>query len=93
MPDSPRTLESTFAGHTKPTPDQNLHKSFQFPALEKRNFKNAAPRRRTLKMKIKTKRKIMHEHNALCMSNSGFSARLKCKTISQRSLLLDGLVG
>lgn len=36
---SQRTLVSTFAGRTEPTLDQNLQKSFQVPAQEKRNFK------------------------------------------------------
>jgi len=36
---SQRTLESTFAGRSMPTHSQNLQKSFQVPAREKRNFK------------------------------------------------------
>lgn len=36
---SQRTLASTFAGRTMPLLDQNLQKSFQAPAREKRNFK------------------------------------------------------
>lgn len=34
-----RTFVSTFAGSTMPTHNQNLQKSFQVPAREKRNFK------------------------------------------------------
>lgn len=44
-------------------------------------------------MKTKTKRKIKHERTTLCISNSGFSANLKHKTIKQRSVLFDSLVG
>jgi hypothetical protein len=34
-----------------------------------------------------------HGHTTLCISNSGFNANLKRKTINQRSELLDSLVG
>ncbi len=51
-----RTLVSTFAGRTKPAHDQNLQKSFQVPAQEKRNFKKC-PTAQEDKMKTKTKRK------------------------------------
>lgn len=34
-----RALVSAFADRTMPTLDQNLQKSFQVPAREKRNFK------------------------------------------------------
>lgn len=41
-----------------------------------------------------TERKFKkHGHTTLCISNSGFSAILKRKTINQRSLLSDSLVG
>lgn len=33
-----RTLVSTFAGHTMPTHEQNLHKNFQVPAMKKEKF-------------------------------------------------------
>jgi hypothetical protein len=39
---------------------------------------------------LKEKRK--HGHTTLCISNSGFSAILKRKTINQRSVLSDSLV-
>ncbi len=34
-----------------------------------------------------------HGHTTLCISNSGFSAIMKRKTINQRSVLSDSLVG
>ena len=37
--------------------------------------------------------KIKHGHTTLCISNSGFSAILKSKTINQSSVLSDSLVG
>jgi len=40
-----------------------------------------------------TKRKIKHERTTMCISNSGYSASLKRKTINQRSVLSDSLVG
>jgi len=40
---------TTFAGRTMPTLDQNLQKSFQVPALEKRNTKHS---RTLIKMKV-----------------------------------------
>ena len=46
-----RTLVSTFAGRTMPTHDQNLQKSFQVPAQEKRNLKKCSTaRQKTMKM-------------------------------------------
>lgn len=36
--------------------------------------------------------KKKHGHTTLCISNSGFSAILKSKTINQRSVLSDSLV-
>lgn len=39
------------------------------------------------------KEKIKHEHTTLCISNSGFSAILKRKTINQKSVLSDRLEG
>lgn len=46
-----RTLVSTFAGRTMPPHDQNLQKSFQVPAQEKRNFKKyPTARQKTMKM-------------------------------------------
>ena len=38
-------------------------------------------------------RKRKHGHTTLCISNSGFSAILERKTINQRSVLSDSLVG
>jgi hypothetical protein len=34
-----------------------------------------------------------YDRTTLCISNSGFSANLKYKTINQRSVLSDSLVG
>jgi len=39
------------------------------------------------------KRMKKHGHTTLCISNSGFSAILKHKTINQWSVLSDSLVG
>ncbi len=44
-----RTLVSTFAGRTMPTHDQNLQKSFQVPAQEKRNLKKCPTAQEVIK--------------------------------------------
>ena len=44
-------------------------------------------------MKTKTKRKLKHERTTLCISNSGFSAILKRKTINQKPVLSDSFSG
>jgi hypothetical protein len=74
---SQRTLVSTFAGHTKPTHDQNLQKSLQVPALEKRNFKKCHTAQEDIEMKTKTNRKIKHERTTMAIRNAGFGAKLK----------------
>lgn len=52
-----RTLVSTFAGRTMPTHDQNLQKSFQVLAQEKRNLKKC-PTARQKTMKNETIKRI-----------------------------------
>ena len=77
-----RTLVSTFAGRTMPTHDQNLQKSFQVPAREKRNFKKC-PTAQEDKMKTKTKRKIKHDCPTMAIRNAGDSADMKVITLNK----------
>jgi hypothetical protein len=58
---SQRTLSSTFAGRTKPTLDQNLQKSFQVPAQEKRNLKKCPTAQVDIENENKNEKKIKHE--------------------------------
>jgi len=62
---SQHTLVSTFAGRTMPPHDQNLQKSFQVPAREKRNLKKCPTAQVEIENGTKTNRKIKHEstHN------------------------------
>lgn len=52
-----RTLVSTFAGRTKPTHNQNLQKSFQVPAREKRNFKKCPTAQEDIENEDKNEKK------------------------------------
>jgi len=76
-----------------PTHSQNLQKSFQVPAREKRNFKKCPTAQVDIENENKNEKKIKHESTTLCISNSGLRAILKHKTINQRSVLSDSLVG
>jgi hypothetical protein len=51
-----------------PKQKQNLQKSFQVPAQEKRNLKKSPPHKWTLKMRIKTK--IKHESTTKPIRNA-----------------------
>ena len=51
-----RTLVSTFAGRTTPPHDQNLQKSFQVPAQEKRNLKKCPTARQKTMKNVATNR-------------------------------------
>jgi hypothetical protein len=72
-----RTLVSTFAGRTMPTHDQNLQKSFQGPALEKRNFKKCPTAQEDMENENKNEKKIRHESRTMAIRNAGFGANLK----------------
>lgn len=54
---SQHTLVSTFAGRSMPTHSQNLQKSFQVPAREKRNLKKCPTAQEDIENENKTKRK------------------------------------
>ncbi len=60
-----------------PTHDQNLQKSFQVPAREKRNFKKCPTAQEDIENENKTKRKIKHERTTMAIRNAGFGAKLK----------------
>ena len=62
---SPCTLVSTFAGRSKPTHDQNLQKSFQVPAREKRNFKKCPTAQVDIENENKKEKKIKHESTTI----------------------------
>ncbi|MGK7390604.1 MAG: hypothetical protein ACNS60_09635 [Candidatus Cyclobacteriaceae bacterium M2_1C_046] len=74
---SQRTLVSTFTGRTMPTHNQNLQKSFQVPALEKRNFKKCPTAQVDIENENKNEKKIKHESTTMAIRNAGFGAKLK----------------
>jgi len=59
---SQHTLSSTFAGRSMPTHGQNLQKSFQVPALEKRNFKKCSTVQVNVEIENKKEKKA-RKHN------------------------------
>jgi hypothetical protein len=67
---SQRKLSSTFAGRTMPTHDQNLQKSFQVPAQEKRNFKKCPTAQVVIENENKNEKKIKHESTTMCIVHS-----------------------
>jgi hypothetical protein len=74
---SQRTLVSTFAGRTIPPHDQNLQKSFQVPAREKRNLKKCLTAQVDIENENKNENKIKHESTTMAIRNAGFGAKLK----------------
>lgn len=62
-----------------PTLVQNLQKSFQVPAHEKRNFKNCTNAQVDIENDNKYEKNKKHEGTTLCISNSGLGAILKRK--------------
>ena len=80
---SQRTLVSTFAGRTMPTHIQNLQKSFQVTALEKRNFKKCPTALVNIDNENKNEKKRKHESTTIAIRNAGFGAKLKANEISQ----------
>ncbi len=72
----------------KPSTSIHTHWQVAQSSLTSQNLpkRMAAPTLTEKKMK-------KHGHTTLCRSNSGFSAILKRKTINQRSVLSDSLVG
>lgn len=58
---SHHTLVSTFAGRSMLAHSQNLQKSFQVPAQEKRNFKKCPTAQVDIENENKNEKKIKHE--------------------------------
>ena len=86
-----RTLVSTFAGRTTPPHDQNLQKSFQFPALKKRNFKKCpTARQKTMKNGAKN-RPTNHGRQGSTGGNSVYVA-IAGEVVNRRSVLLRHIV-
>ena len=67
---SQRTLVSTFAGRSTPTHHQNLQKSFQVLAREKRNLKKCPTAQVDIENENKNEKKIMHESTTMCIVHS-----------------------
>lgn len=91
MKDSQRTLVSTFAGRTKLTHRQNLQKSLQVPAREKRNLKKCPTAQVDIENENKNEKKIKHESTTMAIRNAGFSGSLKVIAFNKIYGRLKGL--
>jgi len=60
-----------------PTHSQNLQKSFQGPAQEKRNLKKCPTAQVDIENENKNEKKIKHESTTMAIRNAGFVAKLK----------------
>lgn len=95
---SQHTKAHTFASRTSPSQAQSMQKSVLFGNPERNSiffshpsvFYFFANSRQTDQPEKYEKEK--GQLTTLCISNSGFSANLKRKTINQRSVLSDSLV-
>ncbi len=65
-----RTLVSTLAGRTTPTHNQNLQKSFQVPAQDKKNFRKCPTVLVDIENENKNEKKIKHDTTTRCIVHS-----------------------
>ncbi len=86
-----RTRVSTFAGRTMPPHDQNLQKSFQVPAQEKRNLKKCPTARQKTMKNGATNKPTNHGRQRSTGGNSVYVA-IAGEVVSRRSVLLKYFV-